>query len=217
MYAQQPTERHIIIISLLLCIAYFIGITETVPNSKLRLTKLRKPDCSNSFPKRSEDLSQVVLHGIVDEVYMTDNGADYKASVNVTRVMKGYDSLEGTTIIVTGFNSSALSGSQVCPSNVKPKDTMIYLLDQIGDKIFSLNTTIISMNLNNLDKINALALKEPFKRRGPIIETLCETQYCPFNADCIELDNEAKCVCPVNCESSLKFPEVCGSNNKTYR
>lgn len=205
---------------------------------KIRGNKSRKPElCKESLPRKSEDLPALVITGKVKEVYMaptevqnnntttsiitmiTTTPSDFrttnKALVNIGRVIKGNQQLLNSDIIISGFNSSSLGIT--CPNYVKPNDTYIFLLNQDGDKKYSIQgSNILSMNLNNLDRINAIALDEPSKRRGLIEDILCEAHYCPYGR-CVVINEKAgqvHCQCPDSCPS-LPMP-VCGSDNTTY-
>lgn len=137
-----------------------------------------------------------------------------KALVNIIRVIKGNKQLDGADIIISGFNSSS---STPCPNFVKPNDTLILLLNQEGERRYSIqNSNLLSMNLNNLDRINAIAADEPYKRRGPIEDISCEAHYCPYGRCVVanERTGQLTCQCPDSCPP-LPQP-VCGSDNTTY-
>lgn len=201
---------------------------------RLKANKLRRPEsCRENVPRKSEDLPVLVVVGRVKEVYnvaeaTTSNAASTntkessntnKALVNVGRVIKGNQQLVGSDIIVSGFNSS---NSQPCPNYVKPNDTYILLLNLDGtggigaDRKYTIqNNNILSLNLNNLDRINAVANDELLKRRGPIEDILCEAHYCAYGR-CVanEKSNQVSCQCPDSCPPLPS--QVCGSDNTTY-
>lgn len=205
---------------------------------RLRSNPLRRAEqCKESLPRKSTDLPSLVIVGRVKEVYSpftttfttkvsilssTENSTtittnqteslSLKAVVNIIRVIKGNQQLEDDDIIVSGINSTA---SQPCPNYVKDNDTLILLLDfDQQDRSYKIhNGNLLAMNLNNLDKINAIATDEPFKRRGPIEDILCEAHYCPYGR-CKIFDSGVTCECPTNCEP--KSSPVCGSDNATY-
>lgn len=196
-------------------------------SSQIRLrssNRLRRPEsCREQLPRKSEDLPSLVIVGRVKEVYLASNESSpvvaipelqvtNKALVSIGRVVKGNQQLVGSDIIVGGFNSSDAS---LCPNSVKPNDTLIFLLDLEADRRYSVRGgNILSMNLNNLDRINAVAADEPFKRRPPIEDILCEAHYCPYGRCAVDARNQTSCLCPDSC-SPLPSP-VCGSDNATY-
>lgn len=220
--------------------------TSSITSSIIRLrgNKLRKPElCRENLPKKSEDLPNLVITGRVREVYLageptqttantgqpnsiatsfinvgttqpTIRASDNKALVTVIRVFKGNRQLVGSDIIISGFNSS---NSTPCPNYVKPNDTWILLLNQLGDRKYAIqDSNILSLNLNNLDRIDAISKDEPLKRRPPIENILCEAHYCVYGRCAVinEARNQVSCQCPDTCPP-LPAP-VCGSDNTTY-
>lgn len=200
--------------------------------SRLRASRIRRPDsCRESLPRKSDDLPALVITAKVREVYLAAEqpaaagppissgsaaagGAnDNKALVTVGRVIKGNQQLAGADLIISGFNSTS---SQPCPNYVKPNDTLILLLNQEGERKYSIQgSNLLSMNLNNLERVNAIAADEPPRRRGPIEDILCEARYCPYGRCVVsELTNQTSCACPDSCPD-LPMP-VCGSDNATY-
>lgn len=203
-----------------------------------RANKLRRPEsCRENLPRKYEDLPILVITGRVKEVYNVGESSapnaipppsgiennsnnNNKALVNIGRVIKGNQQLVGSDIIVGGFNSSS---SQPCPNYVKPNDTYIMLLNLDANtagitsdrKYVIQNNNILSLNLNNLDRINAIASDELLKRRGPIEDILCEAHYCAYGR-CVanEKTNQVSCQCPDNCPPLPA--QVCGSDNTTY-
>lgn len=209
---------------------------------RLRGNKLRRPElCRESLPRKSEDLPSLVITGRVKEVYLAGepaqtssgplaavvrdqqvansigatggNKAENKALVTIIRVFKGNQQLVGSDIIISGFNSS---NSTPCPNYVKPNDTWILLLNQLGERRYAIqDSNILSLNLNNLDRIDAISKNEPFRRRPPIEDILCEAHYCAYGR-CVanERTKQVSCQCPDTCPP-LPVP-VCGSDNTTY-
>lgn len=135
-----------------------------------------------------------------------------RALVNIARVIKGNKQLTGSDIVVSGFNSSS---SMPCPNYVIPNDTLIFLLEPKGDKKYSIQGShLLSMNLNNLDRINAIAADEVYKRRPQIEDILCEAHYCPYGRCVVDDRNQTSCQCPETCPP-VPAP-VCGSDYTTY-
>ena len=203
----------------------------TTTTIRLR-TRGRRPEaCRESLLRRAEELPALVVVGRVREVYLAAGSEansstagvvsaqgqqphQNRALVNVGRVVKGNKQLLNTDIIVTNFNSSS---AQPCPNYVKPNDTLILLLNHDGDRKYSVQAgNLLSMNLNNLERINAIASDEPYKRRNPIEDILCEAHYCPYGRCAIvdERNQRVACQCPDSCAPLPAL--VCGSDNATY-
>lgn len=201
---------------------------------------MRRPEsCRENLPRKSEDLPALVITGRVREVYLAGDqpqgpinpiigsggaipdeqqaattATTNRALVTIGRVIKGSQQLVGSDIIVSGFNSTS---STPCPNYVKPNDTLILLLDQETDRRYVIQGgNLLPMNLANLDRVNAIAADEPFKRRGPIEDILCEAKYCAYGRCVVlnEASGEVTCKCPDSCPSA-PMP-VCGSDNATY-
>lgn len=216
-------------------------VTITSGNSiRLRANKLRRPEqCRESLPRKSDELPSLTIVGRVKEVYSplvtssitkvtlinndqnttttsteVDEGPSLNAIVQIIRVIKGNQEFEDSEIVVTGFNSTS---AKPCPNYVKPNDTLILLLElDSNSRSYKIhNGNMLSMNLNNLDKINALAADELQKRRGTIGDILCESHYCAYGRCKIaESGTSVSCDCPTTCEP-IQNP-VCSSNNVTY-
>ena len=194
----------------------------TISLIRLKASKLRRPEsCRENLPRKSEDLPVLVITGRVREVYPA-SGADQvssnsgannnKALVSVGRVIRGNQQLVGSDIIVSGFNGTS---STPCPNYVKPNDTYIMLLNHENDRKYSIQgSNLLSMNLNNLDRVNAIAADEAYKRRAPIEDILCEAHYCAYGRCNVTERGLPTCQCPSNCPP-LPSP-VCGSDNTTY-
>ena len=192
---------------------------------RLKANRLRRPEtCRENLPRKSEDLPALVITGRVKEVYMaagennnstSSSGEPNRALVNIGRVIKGNQQLVGSDILVGGFNSTSATP---CPNYVKPNDTYIILLNQeqgADQRRYTIQQgNLLSLNLNNLDRVNAVAADEPFKRRGPIDDILCEAHYCPFGRCRADEKGRLTCHCPDSCPP-LPSP-VCGSDNTTY-
>lgn len=219
---------------------------------KLRTNKLRKPDIcrENLLLRKVQDLPPLVITGRIKEVYLINadtqqpqtisqlnvdtlgplsNARDQRALVTVKRVLKGSQDLVEADILVSGFNATNASP---CPNFIKPNDTWIMLLDQEADrnKYTIQGQNLISLNLANLDRINAIVADEPLKRRTSIDDILCEAHYCAYGRCRVKVDEnvskpeagvtltvtnkQVECHCPDSCPP-IPSP-VCGSDNATY-
>lgn len=196
--------------------------TSSTSIARLRSSaKVRRPQlelCRENLPRKSEDLPALVASARVKEVYFqngandTSPPADNKALLTVKRVFKGNQQLVGSDIVVSGFNQTS---SVACPNYVKANDTYILLLNQDAERKYSIhNGNLFSLNLNNLDRVNAVASDEAYRRRQPIDDILCEAHYCPFGRCLVKDDDQPTCDCPSSCPP-LPQP-VCGSDNQTY-
>lgn len=167
-------------------------------------------DAENGTTAAAAAMQQTQLSG----PFMGLAGNTNKALVNVGRVIRGNQQLLNTDIIVSGFNSS---NSTPCPNYIKQNDTLILLLNHEADRRYSIQANnILSMNLVNLDRVNALANDEALKRRPQIDDILCEAHYCAYGRCAVinEKLGQVSCQCPDVCQAS--YSPVCGSDNVTY-
>lgn len=156
----------------------------------------------------------------------TSSFTPLKALVSVGRVVKGNQDLAGADIMVGGFNDTSSASSSPCRTNIGVNDTWILLLEPDPQDISRLSYVVpsqahmLSMNLQNLDRINSIALDEPMKRRPNIEDILCEKHYCPYGRCKLVDPNSLQltCACPPldGCPVLSQGPVVCGSDNATY-
>ncbi|RWS24948.1 Agrin-like protein [Leptotrombidium deliense] len=184
--------------------------------SRISLKFNLRPECRDKLPRRSYELPDVVLTGFVEQIYPNYNeGEVYSGSVIVKRVLKGPRELQGNRVTIEGFGDTNL-----CYSKVRKRDIWVFFLSEISNGFFRLNGTLHRINLNTMDRLNALTKDEPFRKRPEIIELPCETQYCENNGNCIEeksavgLLSSARCECLHTCTQS--YSPVCGSNGETF-
>lgn len=76
----------------------------------------------------------------------------YRANVRVKQVIKGNIKLEGSKVIVEGFGSK-----KICESDVKMKDSRIFLVNEGTNGRLRLNSSLIRINLDNLKKVLSAA------------------------------------------------------------
>lgn len=212
-----------------------ITVTTTNQIVRLRANRLRRPEaCKDTglSNMRLEDFPNLSIVGRIKEVYLSgDNGQpltvtqldantlsnlstanNQRALVNIERIFKGNKDLLNTDIIVTGFNGT---NSTPCPNFIKPNDTWIMLLDNQGDRKYSINgNNLFNLNLSNLDRLNSIVMGEPYKRRPAIEDILCEAHYCPYGRCRAKESGELECHCPDYCD--LVSNPICGSDNTTY-
>lgn len=223
----------------------------TISTTNTQIVKFRRPDIcrENLLSRKASELPALVITGRIKEVYLTNldtqqpltinhlsvdtlgplnNATNQRALVTINRVLKGSQDLVDSDIIVSGFNGTNASP---CPNSIKPNDTWIMLLDQEADRRYTIQgQNLISLNLANLDRINAIAADEPLKRRPNIDDILCEAHYCAYGRCRVKVDENiskpesgltltvtnksVECHCPDSCPP-LPNP-ICGSDNATY-
>lgn len=136
---------------IVLCLIVFTLMCMDV-EARVRFKIRTKPECREKGPRRTDELPQVVFTGFVEQLYPSeDDGETYSGSVVVKRVFRGKPSLQSTRVTVGGFGTPGL-----CHSNVRKRDTWIFLLNPISEGFLKLNTTLLKVTLPNLDRINAL-------------------------------------------------------------
>ncbi|XP_035225332.1 agrin-like [Stegodyphus dumicola] len=109
----------------------------------------RYRECPEERLKIRESMADVVLTGTVKRLY---GGQDdqYSGEVLVKRVVKGDHLRAGESLIVEGFGNE-----DICVSNVLMKDSKIFLLSQLQTGRFKLNSSMLQINIPNLDKVTA--------------------------------------------------------------
>ena len=197
--------RHLLVILIILCTSICLC------SGKVRYKYRKRTECKDEWPRRSEDLSKVVLSGVIQQNHPPTPGSQLSsASVYVKWVLKGPVQLEGTRITVDGFGQT-----DSCYPVAKKFDSLILLLEDSAEGLYRLNGTIIRVSLSNIDRIQAVIADQPFRRRPDIVDLPCETHYCPNNGDCVEeSDGRTSCRCVTSCPSSDE--PVCGSNQETF-
>jgi hypothetical protein len=99
--------------------------------------------------EKSEELANVVFTGTVERIYRS-KANQYKGIVRVKRVLKGDQNLVDNSVIVEGFGSP-----QICFSEVKEKDTRIFAVNPSLNGRLKLNSSLVRVNINNLNKVIA--------------------------------------------------------------
>jgi hypothetical protein len=128
-----------------------ICIITTRIDARIRYKVRTRPECRDKGPRRIDEMPQVVLTGFVEQLYPSDGDDTYSGSVMIKRVMRGQQSLENNRVTIGGFGTQGY-----CYSNVRKRDTWIFLLNQVSDGSFKLNSTLLKVTLPNLDRINAI-------------------------------------------------------------
>lgn len=109
----------------------------------------RYRECLEERLKIREGAADVVLTSTVKRLY-SGLGDLYSGEVLVKRVVKGDYIKAGETLIIEGFGNK-----DICSSQAIAKDSKIFLLSQLQTGRFKLNSSVIQVNLPNLDKITA--------------------------------------------------------------
>ncbi|XP_023228841.1 agrin-like [Centruroides vittatus] len=171
----------------------------------------RYQDCHEDTIESREESADVVLTGTVNRVYTSSRG-HYSCEVRIKRIIKG-DRLEaGNNVLVEG-----LGNEDFCDSHLRSGDTRIFMLNRLSIGLYRLNSSLLQINVPNLDRVRNAVKDEIRPRRPPILDEPCEKKYCPHNGDChfdkrIQL---ASCRCPDSCIYGGHIP-VCGSDGITY-
>lgn len=112
-----------------------------------------------SLEKREKDVS-LVFTGTVERIYKSQSthSGHYRGIVRVKRVIKGVKQFQDNRVIVEGFGNS-----KICVSEVKERDTRIFLVNPLANGRLKLNSSLIRVNLNNLRKAVAAAKSKFFR------------------------------------------------------
>lgn len=89
----------------------------------------------------------VVVTGVVTEVYMLSFDGSYSVKLLIKRVFKGLSDVRyHRPVIVDGFGVTA-----ICDSDVNVKDTRVFLLRKQEHGHLRLNSSLVRVTLHNLD------------------------------------------------------------------
>lgn len=117
-------------------------------------TAYRRSVCQESTTlKDREKLAVVIISGTVERIYRTgpDKTEDYSGMVDIKKVIKcKEDTIASKSVIVMGFGNKGM-----CNSDVKERDTRIFLLSVVNTNYFRLNSSLIRINRDNLDMVSA--------------------------------------------------------------
>lgn len=129
-------------------ISFYIILCVVVANTDGRST------CKESvkFTDR-EQMADIIFTGTVGRIYRTGpvRTQNYSAMVQVKKVMKCKDnSITIQSVVVIGFGNK-----KMCDSDTKEKDTRIFLVTFLKENYFRLNSSLVRMNRDNMDMVNA--------------------------------------------------------------
>lgn len=105
--------------------------------------------------------AKVIITGTVEKLIPSINDVDtLSAIVRIRRVFKGQEYLKikndsTTSEIHRAINVSGLYDFTICESIVKEKDTKIFFLNKIADGSYRINSSLLTINLKNLDSVEA--------------------------------------------------------------
>lgn len=106
-----------------------------------------------------ERYAQIILTGTVEKLKQSPNEVDTLAAVvRVRRVIKGAHFLKDDNSIdnlAERINVTGLFDSNVCESRVREKDTKIFLLNKVYEGFYRINSSLLAINLKNLDSLEA--------------------------------------------------------------
>lgn len=114
----------------------------------------KRPSCQETVKLTNrEKMADVIFTGTVERIYRTglQRMQNYSAMVQVKKVMKCKDNLISVhSVVVTGFGNK-----NMCNSDLKERDTRIFFLTFIKENYFKLNSSLLRMNRDNMDMVNA--------------------------------------------------------------
>lgn len=111
--------------------------------------------CTENVPLTDrEDLADTIFTGTVQKIYRkTPNRNvinEYNAMVLVKRVLKGDRQLQDHTVVVGGLGDRG-----ICQSDVRERDTRIFLVGETESGHLRLNSSLLRMSILNLDVVTA--------------------------------------------------------------
>lgn len=143
---------------------YTPTVSTILPSTRFRY------ECRNVFPIRAD----IVPHGVVFSGYVEDIKQDtndeegYQASVTVRRVFYGPRNLRRSRVTVAGLGGNKTNW---CFSNVHRGDSWIFVLQPITyPDYFRLSSSLIKINLANLEKIEGIVADEPYRKMTTVTD-----------------------------------------------
>ncbi|CAC5391141.1 unnamed protein product [Mytilus coruscus] len=107
---------------------------------------------------------------------------------------------------------------KICDSDIRRSDTRILLLNENGNGHLKLNSSVLRINMINLDYTSAVVKDVPFEPPKAEQQTSCGNYFCAFYGECYidKVSNGPACRCPLQPCPNGHIP-VCGDDGMTYR
>lgn len=108
----------------------------------------RRLQCDELPLENRQKSALVILTGTVEKVYRRRRSLVYRGTVRVRRVIKGSPTVfNNQSVIVNGFGNP-----HICRSDVRPRDTRIFLLTPSQQGNLQLNSSLARVTLKNLKR-----------------------------------------------------------------
>lgn len=123
----------------------------------------RRSKCQETITVEDrEEMAQIIFTGTVRKIYRigTDRTSNYNAIVQLKKVIKcKLDVISADFVAVIG-----LGNKDMCESDVKERDTRIFLVSVLKENFFRLNSSLLRIGRDNLDMVSdAVQGKRKFK------------------------------------------------------
>ncbi|XP_076085746.1 agrin-like isoform X7 [Mytilus galloprovincialis] len=181
-----------------------------------------------SLEAREEEARIVVTATVKNLMLDTKHPGMVMGEVEIKRVFKGGAILNNfikptrnrirhrrlhQRIQVEGFRDP-----KICDSDIRRSDTRILLLNENGDGHLKLNSSVLRINMINLDYTSAVVKDVPFEPPKAEEQTSCGNYFCAFYGECYidKVSNGPACRCPLHPCPNDHTP-VCGDDGMTYR
>lgn len=127
-----------------------------------RGARRRQRKCHDESLETRENLADIIFTGTVVKTHRdlvprgrgprSASKGTYKAEIQIKRLMKGDLSFNNQVVLVDGFGNP-----RVCHSNVKERDTRIFMVNEIlhsnySHPILKLNSSMVRVTIQNLEK-----------------------------------------------------------------
>ncbi|GFR62683.1 agrin-like [Elysia marginata] len=132
----------------------------------------RHPRCTDVRIEDATKMAEVVVSGKVvklmqDEAHSTNQLRMLKGEIEIKRVFKGEEVVDKMADIVPGrlrahkmVMVEGFGDPVICHNSVKERDTKIFLLKPNGNGELKLNSSVVTLNLRNLDYVDAVVHSE---------------------------------------------------------
>lgn len=198
------------------------------------------PECHERPLEVRERNADVIFTGTIRQLLDPENDGLRRAKVQIKRVMKGGHILSRLPRIAVDDRTTAqdhrkvvvvegIGDPAICHSQAKTHDTRIFLVNKASNGQLRLNSSLVRITLDNIEKAEAAVkdmvfkpttryyyTKPPMEKKDP-----CRDWRCSYGARCVaSLDGlTPRCQCPERCDSfgdSVGSGFVCGSDGRDY-